>query len=86
MRLVPYIAESFLLQEVEPLSQDLSLVAQIGLDALGALHGGTGVDKGQREKLLTILDHAVQPRAELLLVIVPSIRKLVEATQVTGSQ
>jgi hexosaminidase len=83
--LLPLLQQSALLVEVIPLAEDLSLVARAGLEALNYLDAGKPAPESWAKEQLTLLDLAAKPRAELLLVIVPPVRKLVEAAQ-KGSQ
>ncbi len=68
----PMIQRSFLLAELVPLSQQLSALATAGLEALDANHPDTW--KAQQQ---AIIEQAKKPQAQLLLVIAPSIEKLV---------
>jgi hypothetical protein len=63
------------------LAEDLSLVARAGLEALNYLDAGKPAPESWAKEQLTLLDLAAKPRAELLLMIVPPVRKLVEAAQ-----
>jgi hexosaminidase len=78
--LQPLEAQSFLLQEIVPLSQDLSAVAATGLQALDYLDGGERAPDAWATQQFTLLERAQKPRAQLLLMIVPSLQKLVEAS------
>ncbi len=72
-------AQSFLLKEAVPLSQNLTAVASAGLEALGYLDRRERAPEEWKTKQLALLQQAQQPRAQLLLMIVPSVQKLVEA-------
>ena len=76
--LQPLLSNSFLLAEVEPLSKDLSRVASVGLRALAALRAGERVGSVDRGQMTQLLENAAKARAELTLVIIPSVRRLVE--------
>ena len=78
--LQPVEAQSFLLKEVVPLSHNLSQVSAIGLQALDSLQRGDRPGKEMVTTQLSTLQSAEQQRAQLLLMIVPSVRKLVEAS------
>ena len=78
--LAPTLKSSFLLQEDVELSQNLSRVAAIGLQALDVLDGRPPADASSRAQQLTALDEAAKPQAELLLRIVEPVRKLVQAS------
>ena len=77
--LQPLEAHSFLLNEVVPLSQNLSQVATIGLQAMDDLDRGESPGDAGKAEQLSVLQQAQQQKAQLLLMIVPSVQKLVEA-------
>jgi hexosaminidase len=75
-KLAPVIANSALLAEDAELSENLSAIAQAGLEALDKKH-----DPAWVTEKLALLDRAKQPKAELLLSVEPAIRRLVEAAR-----
>ena len=75
----PTLESSFLLQEVIPLSKDLAAVSAAGLDALDCIDRNAKPDAAWLSRQHTLLDSAAKPRAELLLMIVPAVGKLVDA-------
>jgi len=79
--LVPLIQRSALLEEAQPLVEDVSALAVAGLEALDYLDSGRPAPQAWVKEQEALLDRATRPRAELLIMIAPSIRKLVEATQ-----
>ncbi|MBI1983471.1 MAG: family 20 glycosylhydrolase [Acidobacteria bacterium] len=76
--LTPLMRQSALLQEAVPLAEDVSALATAGLEALDYTEGGETAPKAWVEAQTELLARAENPRAELLIMIVPSIRKLVE--------
>jgi hexosaminidase len=78
--LQPLETQSFLLQEVVPVSQDLSAAATTGLEALDYLNRGERASDAWAKQRFALLDQAQKPKAQLLLMIVPSVEKLVEAS------
>jgi hexosaminidase len=78
-QLRPTLEASFLLQSLEPLSRHLSEVVALGLEALEALGSGIALDAAQAQEGLALLHRAAAPQDELLLAIVPAVRKLLEA-------
>jgi hexosaminidase len=76
-RLAPLLGASFLLQPLEPLSEDLTQVAELGLESLQAFVDGRAPTEEQRQRGLALLERAAQPCDELLLAIVPAVRRLV---------
>jgi hexosaminidase len=75
-RLAPVLANSALLAEDAELSKDLSAIAEAGLEALDRKHDSAWITEKR-----ALLDRAKQPKAELLLSVEPSIRKLIESAQ-----
>jgi hexosaminidase len=72
-------APSFLLKEVIPVSQDLSALGGAGLEALGYLDRGERPPDGWKAQREELIQQAGNPKAEVMLMIVPSIQKLIEA-------
>jgi|SRR5579871_443347 len=75
----PLLEDSFLLQEVIPLSKDLAAVSSAGLEALDYLAAGTKPDAAWITRQHELLESAAKPRAEMLLMIVPAVGSLVDA-------
>lgn len=71
--------QSFLLKEAVPLSQNLAAIASAGLEALVYLDRGEHAPLEWKTKQTALLQQAQQQQAQLLLMIVPSVQKLVEA-------
>lgn len=80
-RLQPLLARSFLTQDLVPVSRNLSQTATIGLQALDDLKNDRLVNADVRSRNIEFLETAVKPQAVLLLMVVPSVEKLVEATR-----
>lgn len=72
--------QSFLLPEDAELSKNLSALGAAGLQALDYLNGGGGAPATWRTEQLALADNARKPQASLLLMVVPSVQKLIEAT------
>ena len=83
-RLQPAIQKSFLLAEIAPISQDLSRVGKIGLEALDAIETGKRPPDAWVAEQRAFLQEAKKARAELLLMAVTPVEKLV--SQAAGSQ
>jgi hexosaminidase len=80
-QLNPLIQGSGLLQEASPLAEYVAALATAGLESLDYLDRGNPAPPqwvGQQRELL---DEAAKPHAELLIAIVPSIAKLVDAAE-----
>ncbi len=73
-------SQSFLVQEVMPLSASLSQAANAGLQALDYLERREHAPDEWRTQQIAVLADAGQQKAQLLLMAVPGIEKLVEAT------
>jgi hexosaminidase len=71
---------SFLLKEIVPLSQDLSAVATTGLQAVDYIDRAERPPNAWAEQQFVLLDQAQKPKAQLLLMVEPSVQKLVEAS------
>ena len=78
--LQPLAAQSLLLQEAMPLSQDLSALGAAGLQALDYLDRGEAAPEAWKEQQVALIQQAQKPSAQLLLVVAPSVQKLVEAS------
>ena len=77
--LQPALQDSFLLQELTPLSKDLAALGAAGLQALDYLSSGRKPEASWAAKQRAQLDNWKKPRAELLLMIAPHVERLVEA-------
>ena len=80
-KLSPAIRRSPLLNEVDPLSQDLANLAALGLKALDYRESGKRPPDSWVKDASAFLGRAKQPRAEVSIAVVPPIEKLVTATQ-----
>lgn len=80
-QLQPLLARSYLLQELSPVSRNLSRVAEIGLEALDALHENRLVSAELRQRNIESLKASGKPQAVLLLMVAPSVELLVQATR-----
>jgi hexosaminidase len=80
-QMLPLMRSSALLQEGVPLAEDLSAVAAAGLQALGYLEAGKPAPSSWVTNQSALLDRAARPRAELLIMIVPPVRQLVQAAK-----
>ncbi len=78
-KLQPLATKSFLLQEVIPISQNLSALAAGGLQAMDYISGGQTASAEWTKELLALAEQAKKPQAQLLLMVAPPIEKLVQA-------
>ena len=79
-RLQPVLQRSYLLQQVEPLSQELSALGAAGLQALDFIDKGQTAPADWKSQQLASIEQAKKPQADLLLMVAPAIQKLVEAS------
>jgi hexosaminidase len=79
-RLQPIIGQSFLLKEVAPLSQSLSALAASGLEAMDYLDRGERPSDDWKAQQLELVKRAEEQKAQLLIMIAPSIQRLIDPT------
>src|SRR6202521_1538346 len=79
-KLRPLLEQSFLLNELVPLSEDLSTLGVAGVSALDYLARSAGSPERWRAQQLTLLDRARPPKADLLLMVVAPVQRLIEAS------
>ena len=79
--LQPLLARSVLTKDLTPVSRNLSEVAAIGLRALDDLQEKRTVKGEDRRSTIEFLQRSAKPQAVLLLMVVPSVQLLVEATR-----
>jgi hexosaminidase len=65
-----------------PVSRNLSEVAGVGLHALENLKENRPVSADERQRNIDFLKNSAKPQAVLLLMVAPSVERLVEATRV----
>jgi len=75
----PMIDRSPALKEARPLANNLSVIADAGLEAMSYLSAGNAATTEWRDAQLAKLDEAAKPRAALEFVVITSVRKLVIA-------
>lgn len=75
----PMIDRSPALQEARPLANDLSAIAEAGLEAMSYLTAGNAPTAQWRNAQLARLGEAAKPKAALEFVVITSVRKLVIA-------
>jgi hexosaminidase len=80
-KLHPVLEQSFLLKELEPLSEDLSTLAAAGLLALDYLDKSTPSPNSWRAQQLAFVESAKTPKADLLLMVVDPVQRLIEASE-----
>src|SRR5579872_5048620 len=71
---------SGLVQEVMPLSHDLSALATAGLQALDYLDRGEKAPEAWKTQQIALAQSAIQPKAQVLLMVAGPIQKLVQVS------
>jgi hexosaminidase len=84
-KLQPLAQRSFLVQEVAGRSQDLSTLGTAGLAALDAIAKGQPPPDAWKTEQLAVFEVLKKPKAQLLLIPVPAVQKLIEAAVSGGS-
>lgn len=79
-KLRPTLKNSFLLQEIAPLSEELSTLSAAGLSALDYLDRSEPSPEDWRNQQLAAFTEAKAPQANLLLMVVDPIQQLIEAS------
>jgi hexosaminidase len=77
-KLEPMESQLFLLKEIVPLSQDLSALATAGLQALDYIDRGERAPNAWATQQFALLEQTQKPKAQLLLMLVPSVQQLIE--------
>lgn len=80
-QLQPLLTRSFLTQDLAPVSRNVTRVAEIGLQALDDLQENRLVSAEARRRNMEFLKSCEKPQAVLLLMLVPSVELLVQASK-----
>jgi hexosaminidase len=80
-KLKPILEVSLLLKEIIPLSEDVSSLAEAGLQAMDYLESKKQSPGSWAENTSSLLIRPQKPEYELVIMIVPAIRKLVNAAK-----
>jgi hypothetical protein len=78
-RLAPLFPGSFLLREIEPVSVNVSGLADLALRALEALKAGGHFTPTAEDAAL--LERSAKPQAEVHITILEPVQNLIEATR-----
>jgi hexosaminidase len=78
VKLKPILEESFLLKEIHPLSEYVSKLAQVGLDAIAYLDDRNPPPQSWLKDITPLLNPSKNPEYELVVMITPAIQKLVD--------
>jgi hexosaminidase len=71
---------SSFLQETLPISHDLSVLGAAGLEALDYMDRGEKAPDSWKSQQITLAQAAIQPRAQLILMIAAPVQKLIQAS------
>jgi hexosaminidase len=77
-KLQPLESQSFLLKELGPLSQSLSTLAASGLEAMDYIDRGENPSDTWKTQQLALVKQAQGQKAQLLIMVAPSIQKLID--------
>lgn len=78
--LQPFFEGSFLMKEVDTLSQNLSALRAAGLTALEYLDRGQPAPAAWVSQQLSAIEQAKEPQAQVLLMVAAPVQKLVQAS------
>jgi hexosaminidase len=84
-KLQPLEQRSFLVKDVAATSQDLAAVASVGLGALDALERSGNTDDAWKAQQSAVVQQALKPKGQLLLMPAAAIEKLIDAVSAGGS-
>jgi hexosaminidase len=76
---------SFLVKEVAATSQDLSALGAAGLAALDQIAKGQAASDSWKAQQLAVVNQAMKPKAQLLLIPASAVQKLIEAAAAGGA-
>jgi len=79
-KLQPLADNSALLQEILPVSQNLSALGTTGLQALDYLDRGEKPPDDWKTQQLAVVQQAFEPKAQVLLMVAPAVQKLIQAS------
>jgi hexosaminidase len=79
-QLQPLLPKSELTKELEPVSTNLHLVSQAGLDAIGYLREHHHAPVAWKTREVAFLKQSEKPQGVLLNMVAPAVLKLVQAT------
>lgn len=77
--LQPILRASYLLRELDPLSENVSALATAGLQAMDCLEFGRKPEESWARDQAAFLKRVDRPEAECLIMIIPGVRKLIAA-------
>ena len=82
--LAPVLGRGGLLGEIRGVSENLTRSAQVAIEAIDLLVSGRAPSRAWIDRNLITLAEAARPKAEVILAVVPAIRRLVDAAAAFG--
>ena len=76
--LQPLATKSWFVQEVMPLSQNLSSISAAALEGLDYLDRAEKPPTGWAQQRLSLVQHAFEPQAQVLLMVCPAMQKIIQ--------
>jgi len=80
-KLKPILEVSLLLKEIIPLSEDVSTLAEAGLQALDYLENKKQPPQSWVKNVSSLLERPQKPEYELIIMIIPAIHRLIQAAK-----
>lgn len=80
-KLLPIISQSPIIKEIEPLSQNLADISQIGLEALVLLREGNSAPTKWLDKANALIEAAKEPYGQTEIHVIEGIENLVKAAE-----
>ena len=80
-KLLPIIYQSAIIKEIKPLSQNLSEISQVGLEALVLLREGNSAPIKWLDKANALIEEAKKPYGQTEIHVVDGIERLVKASE-----
>jgi hypothetical protein len=77
----PIFEQSPLLKEIDPISETIADLSARGLQALDYLASGRKPPDAWQKECASLVELAEKPQAEMLITIVPPIKKLINAVK-----
>ena len=78
---MPIISKSPIIKEIEPLSQNLADISQVGLEALKLLSDGNSASSKWLDKANALIESAKEPYGQTEIHVIEGIENLVRATE-----
>lgn len=80
----PLTEQSFLLKEIRPVLASIASISSLGLEAINHIETRERPSDDWKAKTALLIQQLEKPQAEVVIAIVPAIKKLIEAAQSSG--